>query len=101
MYRMDPIQYSLPQSRIPRAWYNIVPHLPKPMAPVLHPGTLKPIGPDDLAPLFPISLILQEVSTEPEIESPAEPRQISAHGRPSPLYRARRLEKAVDPPARI
>ena len=98
---MDTIQYNLPQSRIPRAWYNIVPHLPKPMAPVLHPGTLKPIGPDDLAPLFPMSLILQEVSTEPEIEIPAEVRQVYAQWRPSPLYRARRLEKALDTPARI
>ena len=64
MFRMHPIQYNLPQSRIPQAWYNIQPDLPKPLAPVLHPGTLKPIGPDDLAPLFPMSLILQEVSTE-------------------------------------
>ena len=64
MYRMNPIQYNLPQSRIPQAWYNILPDLPKPLAPVLHPATLKPIGPDDLAPLFPMSVILQEVSTE-------------------------------------
>lgn len=98
---MDTIQYNLPQSRIPRAWYNIVPHLPKPMAPVLHPGTLKPIGPDDLAPLFPMSLIMQEVSTEPEIEIPGEVRQVYAQWRPSPLFRARRLEKALDTPARI
>ena len=71
------------------------------MAPVLHPGTLKPIGPDDLAPLFPMSLILQEVSTEPEIEIPGEIRQVYAQWRPSPLFRARRLEKALDTPARI
>ena len=71
------------------------------MAPVLHPGTLKPIGPDDLAPLFPMSLIMQEVSTEPEIEIPGEVRQVYAQWRPSPLYRARRLEKALDTPARI
>ena len=98
---METIQYNLPQDRIPQAWYNIVPHLPKPMAPVLHPGTLKPIGPDDLAPLFPMSLIMQEVSTEPEIEIPGEVRQVYAQWRPSPLYRARRLEKALDTPARI
>src|SRR6266436_5103420 len=98
---MDPIQYSLPPSRIPRAWYNIVPDLPKPLAPVLHPGTLKPIGPDDLAPLFPMSLILQEVSTEREIEIPEEVRQLYAQWRPSPLFRARRLEKALDTSARI
>lgn len=101
MYRMDPIQYSLPQSRIPEAWFNILPDLPTPLAPVLHPGTLKPIGPDDLAPLFPIGLILQEVSTEREIEIPGEVRQVYAQWRPSPLFRARRLEKALDTPARI
>src|SRR6202142_3538836 len=101
MLRMETIQYNLPQSRIPRAWYNIVPDLPKPMAPVLHPATLKPIGPDDLAPLFPMSLILQEVSTAPEIEIPDEIRQVYAQWRPSPLFRARRLEKALDTPAKI
>jgi tryptophan synthase beta chain len=101
MFRMNPTQYNLPQSRIPQAWYNIVPDLPKPMAPVLHPGTLKPIGPDDLAPLFPMGLILQEVSAEREIEIPEEVRQVYAQWRPSPLFRARRLEKALDTPARI
>jgi len=101
MYPMDSIQYTLPQSRIPTAWYNILADLPKPLAPVLHPGTLKPIGPDDLAPLFPMSLILQEVSTEREIEIPEEVRQVYAQWRPSPLFRARRLEKALDTPARI
>jgi len=98
---MDPIQYNLPQSRIPRAWYNILPDLPRPLAPVLHPGTPKPIGPDNLAPLFPMSLILQEVSSEREIEIPEEVRQLYAQWRPSPLFRARRLEKALDTPARI
>jgi len=101
MLRMESIQYSLSQSRIPQAWYNILPDLPKPLAPVLHPGTLKPIAPDDLAPLFPISLILQEVSTDREIEIPEEVRQIYAQWRPSPLFRARRLEKALDTPARV
>src|SRR5580700_4469982 len=101
MFRMYPIQYNLPQDRIPRAWYNILPDLPKPLAPPLHPGTHKPLGPDDLAPLFPMSLILQEVSSEREIEIPEEVRQIYAQWRPSPLYRARRLEKALDTPARI
>jgi tryptophan synthase beta chain len=101
MFRMETIQYNLPQSRLPQSWYNIVPGLPKPLAPVLHPGTLKPIGPDDLAPLFPISLILQEVSTEREIEIPGEVRQVYAQWRPTPLFRARRLEKALDTPARI
>jgi tryptophan synthase beta chain len=101
MLRMDTIQYNLPQDRIPRVWYNVLPDLPKPMAPPLHPGTHKPIGPDDLAPLFPLGLILQEVSGEREIEIPAEVRQIYAQWRPSPLYRARRLEKALDTPAHI
>src|SRR5664280_1823431 len=101
MLRMDTIQYNLPQSRIPQAWYNIVADLPKPMAPPLHPGTLKPLGPDDLAPLFPMSLILQEVSTEREIEIPGPVRQVYAQWRPSPLYRARRLEQALDTPAHI
>jgi tryptophan synthase beta chain len=97
----DRIQFNLPQDRIPQAWYNILPDLPTPLAPPLHPGTLKPIGPDDLAPLFPMSLILQEVSTEREIEIPGEVQQVYAQWRPSPLFRARRLEKALDTPARI
>src|ERR1700741_4653729 len=101
MYQMDSIQYTLPQSRIPKSWYNITPDLPKPLAPVLHPGTLKPIGPDDLAPLFPMSLILQEVSMERDVEIPGEIRQVYAQWRPSPLFRAQRLEKALDTPARI
>jgi len=101
MFGMQTIQYNLPQNRIPLAWYNVAADLPKPMAPVLHPGTLKPIGPDDLAPLFPMSLIMQEVSTEREIEIPGEVRQLYAQWRPSPLYRARRLEKALDTPAHI
>jgi tryptophan synthase beta chain len=101
MLGMETIQYNLPQSRIPQAWYNILPDLPAPLAPVLHPATHKPIGPDDLAPLFPMSLILQEVSTEREIEIPEPVRQIYAQWRPSPLVRARRLEKALDTPARI
>jgi predicted alternative tryptophan synthase beta-subunit len=71
------------------------------MAPPLHPGTLKPIGPDDLAPLFPMGLIMQEVSTEREIEIPGEVRQLYAQWRPSPLFRARLLEKALDTPAHI
>ena len=101
MLRMEIVRYDLPQDRIPEAWYNIVADLPGPMAPVLHPGTHKPIGPDDLAPLFPMSLIQQEVSTEREIEIPGEVRQVYAQWRPSPLFRARRLEKALDTPAKI
>jgi tryptophan synthase beta chain len=71
------------------------------MAPVLHPGTLQPIGPEDLAPLFPLSLIQQEVSREREIEIPGPVRQVYAQWRPAPLFRARRLEKVLDTPAKI
>ena len=72
-----------------------------PPPPLLHPGTGKPIGPDDLAPLFPMALIAQEVSTEREIEIPEPVREVYKLWRPSPLFRARRLEKALDTPARI
>jgi tryptophan synthase beta chain len=98
---METVKFLLPEDRIPRAWYNIAADLPKPLAPVLHPGTHKPIGPDDLAPLFPMSLILQEVSQEREIEIPDPVRAVYAQWRPSPLFRARRLEAALDTPARI
>ena len=101
MLGMETIQYNLPQSRIPQTWYNILPDLPAPLAPPLHPGTLKPLGPDDLAPLFPMALIMQEVSQDREIEIPEEVRQIYAQWRPSPLMRARRLEKLLDTPACI
>src|SRR5690606_35494947 len=63
-------KFLLDESRIPRHWYNTQAHLPKPMAPVLHPGTMQPVGPDDLAPLFPMELIMQEVTTEREVEIP-------------------------------
>jgi tryptophan synthase beta chain len=98
---METVCYSLPQERMPRAWYNLLADLPTPPAPPLHPGTLQPIGPDDLAPLFPMALIAQEVSTEREIEIPDPVRQVYAQWRPSPLFRARRLEKALDTPAKI
>lgn len=94
-------KYLLSENEMPRAWYNIVPDLPRPPEPVLHPGTKQPVGPDDLAPLFPMSLIMQEVSGEPYIEIPEPIRQMYLQWRPSPLYRARRLEKALDTPARI
>src|SRR5438876_11101336 len=86
---------------MPRSWYNIAADLPRPPEAVLHPGTKQPVTPDDLAPLFPMALIMQEVSTEPAIEIPEPIRQIYMQWRPSPLYRARRLEKALDTPARI
>src|SRR5258708_3515406 len=94
-------KYLLTEDQMPTAWYNIVPDLPRPPAPVLHPGTKQPVGPDDLAPLFPMELIMQEVSTAPYIEIPDPVRDVYKQWRPSPLYRARRLEKALDTPARI
>jgi tryptophan synthase beta chain len=97
----DSIKYVLDETRIPTHWYNLVADLPSPPPPVLHPGTLKPVGPDDLAPLFPMSLIMQEVSTEREIEIPGPVRDVYRQWRPTPLYRARRLEQALETPARI
>ena len=97
----DQVKFLLNEDDIPKNWYNIVADLPEPPAPVLHPGTGKAIGPDDLAPLFPMASIMQEVSAERAIEIPTPVREIYRQWRPSPLYRARRLEKALDTPARI
>ncbi len=97
----DTVKYTLPEDRIPKVWYNINADLPEPLAPVLHPGTGQPIGPDDLAPLFPMALIGQEVSAEREIEIPEPVREIYRQWRPSPLHRARQLEHALDTPAKI
>jgi tryptophan synthase beta chain len=91
----------LPESDLPDHWYNIVPDLPVPPPPVLHPGTHQPVGPDDLAPLFPMDLILQEVSTDRFIEIPEDVREIYRLWRPTPMYRAHNLEKAIGGPARI
>ena len=97
----DSVKYLLDETRIPKHWYNLVADLPSPPPPVLHPGTLKPVGPDDLAPLFPMSLIMQEVSRDREIEIPEPVRDVYRQWRPSPLFRARRLEKVLQTPARI
>ncbi len=94
-------KFLLSEDQIPRAWYNIVADLPIPPAAVLHPGTGQPIGPDDLAPLFPMALIGQEVSTEREIEIPGPVRDAYRLYRPSPLFRAHRLERVLDTPAHI
>ena len=91
----------LDESEIPTRWYNIVPDLPEPPPPPLHPGTREPVGPDDLAPLFPMALIMQEVSTDRFIDIPDEVQEVYRSWRPSPLYRAHRLEKALGTPARI
>lgn len=97
----DTTKYLLAEERMPKHWYNIMADLPVPPAPPLHPGTLQPIGPDDLAPLFPMALIMQEVSTEREIPIPEPVREVFKLWRPSPLFRARRLEKILGTPARI
>ncbi len=94
-------KFLLDEERIPTRWYNIVPDLPEPPAPPLHPGTLQPAGPDDLAPIFSPSIIAQEVSAERYIEIPDEVREIYRVWRPSPLIRATGLEKALDTPAKI
>ncbi len=94
-------KFILDEQEIPRHWYNIQADLPEPLAPPLHPGTGKPVGPADLAPLFPMELIKQEVSTERFIEIPDEVRDIYKLWRPTTLFRAHRLEKALDTPAKI
>ncbi|RME85992.1 MAG: TrpB-like pyridoxal phosphate-dependent enzyme [Caldilineae bacterium] len=94
-------RFDLPQSEIPKAWYNIQADLPEPLPPVIHPGTLQPIGPDDLAPLFPMALIMQEVSQERYVEIPEPVLDVYRLWRPTPLIRARRLEQHLDTPAHI
>lgn len=94
-------KFLLDESELPDAWYNVQADLPEPLPPALHPGTGQPIGPDDLAPLLPTELIKQEVTTERFIEIPDEVQAIYRLWRPTPLYRAHRLEQALDTPARI
>jgi tryptophan synthase beta chain len=91
----------LSESEMPRRWYNLVADLPAPPPPVLHPGTRQPVGPGDLAPLFPMALIAQEVTADRYVDIPAEVLDIYRLWRPSPLYRARRLERALGTPAQI
>jgi tryptophan synthase beta chain len=97
----DQRKFVLGEDHIPKRWYNINADLPKALPPVLHPGTLKPVGPDDLAPLFPMSLIMQEVSGDRHIDIPEPVRDIYRMWRPTPLYRARALEKALGTTAKI
>lgn len=94
-------KYTLTEDEMPTQWYNIVPDLPSPPPPALHPGTLQPAGPEDFAPLFPMALIMQEVSQERYIDIPGGVLDVYRQWRPSPLFRARRLEKALDTPAKI
>ena len=97
----DSVKFILDENEIPKSWYNIVSDLPEPPAPVIHPGTGQPVGPDDLAPLFTMAAIMQEVSAERQIDIPEPVRDIYRQWRPSPLHRAYRLEAALDTPARI
>lgn len=98
---MEETKILLTEKEMPRQWYNIMADMPTRPAPPLHPGTRQPVGPEDLAPIFPMSIIEQEVSTERYIDIPEEVMEIYSLWRPSPLYRARRLEKALGTPAKI
>ena len=98
---MEQTKFLLDEDRLPTRWYNIRADMPSPPQPVLHPGTGEPVGPDDLAPLFPMALIQQEVSEEPEIPVPEEVLDIWRLWRPTPLYRARLLEEAIGTRSRI
>jgi tryptophan synthase beta chain len=97
----EPTKFTLTEDRIPTHWVNLMPNLPGDPLPPLNPGTKEPAGPDDLTPIFPMSLIGQEVSPDPEVEIPEPVREIYKLWRPTPLYRAHRLEKELDTPARI
>src|SRR5437868_3745581 len=97
----ETVKYLLPESQIPTHWVNLLPDLPGDPTPPLHPGTLQPAGPDDLAPLFPMALIVQEVSPEPEVAIPEPVREVYKLWRPTPLFRARRLGRELDTPAHI
>ncbi len=98
---MERTKFILDEKDMPTQWYNILPDLPEPLSPVLHPGTGKPITPDDLAPLFPMALIMQEFSPERYIDIPEEVQAIYRTWRPTVLHRAHRLEKFLDTPAKI
>jgi tryptophan synthase beta chain len=97
----DQHKFLLDESKLPKAWYNINADMPVPPQPVLHPGTMQPVTPDFLAVLFPMNLIMQEVSPERWIEIPEPVREVYRLWRPTPMYRALRLEKALDTPAHI
>src|SRR5437588_2112021 len=97
----ETVKYLLPESEIPTHWINLMPDLPGEPLPPLHPGTLQPAGPDDLTPIFPLELIGQEVSAEPQIEIPEPVRDAYKLWRPAPLYRALRFERELDTPAHI
>ncbi len=98
---MAQTKFVLDEKELPTHWYNIQADLPRPLPPIIHPGTLQPIGPADLAPLFPLEIIQQEVSQERWVEIPEPVREVYRLWRPTPLYRAHRLERALGTPARI
>ena len=98
---MKQVKYLLSEDRIPSHWYNILADLPEPMAPSLNPQTHEPVGPQDLAGIFPMELIKQEVSDQRDIEIPEEVQQYYRQWRPTALHRAYQLEKALDTPAHI
>ena len=98
---MKQVKYLIPEDDIPDQWYNILADLPEPMEPPLNPQTKEPVGPEDLSAIFPDALIAQEVSSERYIDIPDEVLQYSRQWRPSPVHRARRLEKLLDTPAHI
>ena len=95
------MRWNLPPGQMPEAWFNVVPQLPEPLQPDLHPGTREPVGPDDLSPLFPMALIGQEVTSEPWVDIPGEVIDVLRLWRPTPLVRAQRLERALGTRARI
>jgi len=99
--RIQQHKYVLTEDQMPTAWYNIMADLPSPPPPPLHPGRMDPVGPEDLAPLFPMDLILQEVSQDRYIDIPGGVLDVYRQWRPSPLFRAHRLEQALGTPARI
>src|SRR5499426_3378839 len=101
MSQVQQHKFQLDESEMPTRWYNVLHDLPTPPPPVLHPGTGQPVGPEDLAPLFPMDLILQEVSGDQYVEIPGGVLDVYRVWRPSPLFRAHRLEKALGTPARI
>src|SRR5512132_3154056 len=94
-------RFVLGQDAIPTAWYNALPDLPEPLQPPLHPATRQPVGPDDLAPLFPMALIEQEMSPRPWVDVPGEVLDVLRLWRPTPLVRAQWLEHELGAPARI
>ncbi|MFF2521905.1 TrpB-like pyridoxal phosphate-dependent enzyme [Streptomyces liangshanensis] len=98
---MSQTKFLLSEDRLPTTWYNVVADLPKPLEPMLHPATREPVTPADLEPLFPPELIEQEFTTAPTVDIPGAVLDVYKQWRPSPLVRARRLEKALDTPARI